>query len=1070
MFFDDWSACIPTTAGWEQVFLRALDEFLSLLQREGVILKATKTEIGFETGTFYGFELRADGGNAVKEEFVRALRERTAPSSIQEVRSLLGTLNVARDYIPNYAIIASPITELLRGKKGAKRKAIKWTQACDHAMEELLELLTNHVLHYAPDDTYPLHLATDASDDGCGAHCFQLLPARVTGLKTAEDAAPSTLYTRDGTLVPNSSYGTVELDACYVRRTIAFFSKCWDHAMRARPVFYREASAALQFLAKIKILAMTNHYPVQVWVDQVSLRWVKHNNKGQVTTFLLDELADVNYEIAYRSGVSNTMSVPDSLSRYPMLGPRRWASAGLEGFYKLLFDEIGSTVSSASKLWVYAGQDTTKLRKRVRDDVGGAVIVETAPSTSPYPKADVAIVAPAPDKAVEICARMLSAGIAGACLVPSDLIQRVPETHSGGVDADLASKLLSTVYVGSLGSDFMWVVMGIPTARHAVVAMAASSPPNVLDTKEWIGKQQGILDDSEESWTDKDGLLHMMHADGRPRIIVPDFARTELIRTTHADAVGHLGLPQTIAELRRRFFWPSMWKQVKEEVERCDECAHTKGSRRLAHKQFRGSRYSGPRTAYRMDTKQFGTGGHALALVDAFDSYTILIPMRSRTQGEVMDSLIDEVFLVYGFPVEIRTDNAKEFGQRLRETLAKFGVKLTYTEGYHAQGNAHVERIWPMVKACFRRNATLLEWRRDLRMVAFALNTGIRELHGLSPFEVQFGLPAITALHASTVSGVDMDYEPQARELDLLLSMARANIATVRSAGDYYRRHQAEKANEDGGAKKPVVFEVGALVMIFREPKGITTTFYEKPADFVPKWIGPWMVLHRRNTVYTLQATWSGHGMTKGEVVHRSVMNIKPYRGKVLEDLLNKKSEEARPEMFAERFTTTVEVTVPVAWSPGQQLEFRFAGKSWLVDVPPGTTRNSTFRASVYIDEDLEPKVEGGRTVDLSLSPPTTDQSSEEVGGGSTHDGGDDNDQPVDAALEPVLKADTRSSAVDVGTSSSPQPTKSGASAEVEEKVSAEETSQQRRRPGPKQRPPARRSRRQRRKPKRFRD
>ena len=149
-------------------------------------------------------------------------------------------------------------------------------------------------------------------------------------------------------------------------------------------------------------------------------------------------------------------------------------------------------------------------------------------------------------------------------------------------------------------------------------------------------------------------------------------------------------------------------------------------------------------------------GGNVLGLVDCFSGYVILLPTYSRTYAEVVDALVDGVFLQYGFPVEIRTDAAKEVGTSLAAQLQKWGVRVSSTKGFHAQGNAMIERIWGVVKAMLRTSPTLVEWRRQLKMAAFAINTAIKEQYATSPFEVQFGLPALGPVHASSVQLSDV--------------------------------------------------------------------------------------------------------------------------------------------------------------------------------------------------------------------------------------------------------------------------------------------------------------------------
>ena len=889
-FYDDFSGGVADGPDWDRKFLEMVDDFFTVLMQEGVVLKSTKCRVGSPTATFYGFDIARDGSNGLGQKFLSGLDKVVAPTSPSEVRSLMGTLNVARDYVPRFSELAAPIQALVR-----KDVPFAWTQECDDAVEKILVILRSGVRHYKPVDDLPLYLATDASDVGAGGHLYQLVPAVGAGDKA-------------------------------VRRTIAFFSKTWTATMRRRPVFYREAWAMLHFLSKSRLFAMSNHHPVKVQTDHVTLQWIKKNDKGAVTSFLLDELADMRFTITYHKGKSTVISVPDSLSRYPMVGPRTWAWGGLEAFYQLLRRTHSSSLLGVKRIWIYAGTDTVKLKPLVRMDVPGASIVEQSPTVGRFPRSvEFAILAPPVDRAPEICAELLRVRQPGAVLVPTDLVGRIVEQAEAGSRKAVEAALEQSSFVGSAGSMFLWVVCNCGTKCDVIVASAlATTGRSILDPKDWIEAtdfpQSSALKDG--SVAIDDNRVRWYHPNNKQKmrkLLVPNSMTKNVVRVVHEESVGHLGVRPTLHEVKERFFWPGMRKTVVDTVVRCEDCNHIKGSRVLAHGRFRGARYFGPRVMYAIDIKKAAPDGSSiLAAVDVFDGYTILMPIRRRSQGHIVDTLVDEVFLLYGFPATIRTDHAAEFGPSFTALMKSWGIEHTTTKGYHGQGNAHVERMWTVLKALFRGTKTMVDWRRQLRMIAFAINTGLKEALGMSPFEVQFGLPAISALHAGTVTSDEVDDGlPSMRELETLQDLFRANVQRTRDTGNYNRQKQADKLND--GKTKSVEFKLGQLVMAWREPKGIHTKYYSKLKDFVPKWIGPFKVIGRTGDSYELEACTDGATMSKGQIFEHTVMNLTAYKGEAVE------GADSPAGVLDTRFRE-VHFTVPLEWIKGSEVELTMPG------------------------------------------------------------------------------------------------------------------------------------------------
>jgi hypothetical protein len=94
----------------------------------------------------------------------------TPPKTKKEVRAFLGLASYYRRFVPNFASLSSPLSDLT--KKGNPDKVV-WTEVCDRSFSELKRLLGSQPVVILPDLSKTFTLRTDASDVGLGAVLLQ---------------------------------------------------------------------------------------------------------------------------------------------------------------------------------------------------------------------------------------------------------------------------------------------------------------------------------------------------------------------------------------------------------------------------------------------------------------------------------------------------------------------------------------------------------------------------------------------------------------------------------------------------------------------------------------------------------------------------------------------------------------------------------------------------------------------------------------------------------------------------------------------------------------------------------
>jgi hypothetical protein len=84
--------------------------------------------------------------------------------SVTDVRRILGVLGYQCPFIPDYAHITRPLTELTK-----KNITFCWTDQCRQALDTLISILLDDPNLTQPDPSRPYYLYVDASDYASGA-------------------------------------------------------------------------------------------------------------------------------------------------------------------------------------------------------------------------------------------------------------------------------------------------------------------------------------------------------------------------------------------------------------------------------------------------------------------------------------------------------------------------------------------------------------------------------------------------------------------------------------------------------------------------------------------------------------------------------------------------------------------------------------------------------------------------------------------------------------------------------------------------------------------------------------
>lgn len=94
-----------------QTHIQRLEEVIGRLRRAGLKLKPSKCELLQKQVNYLG-HIVSEAGIATDPAKVQDVMDWPAPTEISELRAFLGTVGYYRQYIPNFATLAAPLTRL----------------------------------------------------------------------------------------------------------------------------------------------------------------------------------------------------------------------------------------------------------------------------------------------------------------------------------------------------------------------------------------------------------------------------------------------------------------------------------------------------------------------------------------------------------------------------------------------------------------------------------------------------------------------------------------------------------------------------------------------------------------------------------------------------------------------------------------------------------------------------------------------------------------------------------------------------------------------------------------------
>ena len=359
-------------------------------------------------------------------------------------------------------------------------------------------------------------------------------------------------------------------------------------------------------------------------------------------------------------------------------------------------------------------------------------------------------------------------------------------------------------------------------------------------------------------------------------IVAPEALRRTLFYHLHeARTAGHLGTTRTLKEMRRRFYWPGLERDVRNWCRWCLTCAKRKPPHGEKKGYLKQTFANAPMERVAMDIvgplpRTANGNEYILVVCDYFTKWVECYALPDHQAQTVADAVVSNFVSRFGVPSVIHSDQGREFESRLFEEVCQLlGIEKTRTTPYHFQSDGLVERfnrtLQQMLSAFVNKERD--DWDEHLPYVTMAYRATVHESTKFSPNRLMLGRE--TNLPLDLMVGPPPNSKKNACYGEYVEWLKRTMENSCVEAQNFMKRAALRQKRNYDKTVVPYNFQRGDWVWYFYPPKA--------KQKLGQGWTGPFLVVGSlNNLLYRIQRT-SSEGV---KVVH--VDNLRKFEAKTM--------------------------------------------------------------------------------------------------------------------------------------------------------------------------------------------
>lgn len=439
------------------------------------------------------------------------------------------------------------------------------------------------------------------------------------------------------------------------------------------------------------------------------------------------------------------------------------------------------------------------------------------------------------------------------------------------------------------------------------------------------------------------------------QLVVNESCLDILIQMYH-EQQAHLGQDRTVSIISDRFYWPRMSIDVMRALKGCKTCLARKTLPSLNKEEM----YHRPLPRYPMDVIAMdhltidSRDGQMkiLTIVDEYSKFMWVVPVRRENAAMTADAVMNCVFLRYGIPNVIHSDQGKAFNNKLLDKLVRVcGINKTMSTPGWSQGNPVAERVNSVILNMMGtlKPSEKVRWHRHCDYICYAYNTSIHVSTGMSPYFLMFGRHP--RLIGDTLLNITLE-QPSHDNVDrFVANLKKAYAVCTRKLDEKrikYKKFYDSKISRDIQSLK-----VGDIVLVKNERPYNKIDNRWKPE--------PYIVISQPNTdIPVFEVKDMDTDVMR--VKHRNQL-LPMYRAEVLVPPKEKKKKK-QPQPIVETHISSSEYETGSEYSPVVQLEVRsLSERSEQLSLYDGlSSSNSPVSSDTEVEDGLV-RTKSGRAV-----------------------------------------------------------------------------------------------------------
>lgn len=294
---------------------------------------------------------------------------------------------------------------------------------------------------------------------------------------------------------------------------------------------------------------------------------------------------------------------------------------------------------------------------------------------------------------------------------------------------------------------------------------------------------------------------------------------------------GHAGVRRMINNIKRKFYWPGIEKDVRNYIQKCETCQKIKHSRYIKEPMVITTTANYALEKVFLDIigpldRDLEDNKYILTIQCELSKFVEAYPLRNKKTITVAKSFVNNFILRFGIPKVIATDRGTEFISKTMEEVCKLlKIEKLNSTAYHHQTVGSLENAHKHLGSFLRIQCDKYpeSWSHWLPFWCFTYNNTVQSSTKYAPYELVFGKPC--EIPSTVFSEIEPLYNPDDYRLELKY---RLQIANRDAKENLLKNKEKRKQNYDKNVNQ-IKYIPNDMLLVKNETGGKLEPLYNGP-------------------------------------------------------------------------------------------------------------------------------------------------------------------------------------------------------------------------------------------------